>query len=133
MIKTAPFDVADYLDNPKVIAHYIREAFETGDIKLITRALGAVARARGMATVANRAGLSRENLYRALGEKKANPEFVTVLKVIDALDLQLTALPKGKRRRKAAQPQHETFRFSVPAPRGYRPRSMSSKPVAADR
>jgi probable addiction module antidote protein len=65
------------------------EAFKTGDAAFITLALGTVARARGMTQIARDAGMSRESLYRALGEK-GNPEFSTVLRVLQALGLRLT-------------------------------------------
>lgn len=56
----------------------------------ISRALGDIARARGMAQVARDAGLSRESLYKALGEN-GNPSFATVLKVARALGVRLNA------------------------------------------
>ena len=94
MAKAQDFNVADYLDSPETIADYLTEAFETGDIEFVARAIGAVARAQGMTEVAKAAGLSRENLYRALNAG-GNPEFGTVLKVLDALGVQLTAKPKA--------------------------------------
>lgn len=56
----------------------------------IARALGDIARARGMTQVARDAGLSRESLYKALG-KDGNPSFATVLKVARALGVRLHA------------------------------------------
>jgi probable addiction module antidote protein len=94
MARAKEFDAADYLDSPQAIADYLSEAFETGDEDIVTRALGAVARAHGMSAVAKDAGLSRENLYRALNSG-GKPEFGTVMKVLNALDVQLTAKPKA--------------------------------------
>lgn len=94
MVSTTPFDAADYLDNPEMIADYLTEAFESEDPALITKAIGAVARAKGMSGVAEDSGLSRENLYRALGGD-AKPEFATVLKVLHALGISLVAQPKA--------------------------------------
>lgn len=94
-VETRPFDAARYLDSDESIAAFMDEAFQTGDAAFITHCLGAVARARGMTEIARDAGLSRESLYRALGEK-GNPEFGTVLKVMRALGLRLatqTAAP----------------------------------------
>jgi probable addiction module antidote protein len=88
--KLAAFDAADYLDNPEMIAAYLTEAFESEDSGLIAKAIGAVARAQGMTDVAEKTGLSRENLYRALGGD-AKPEFATVLKVLHALGISLMA------------------------------------------
>lgn len=69
MAKESLFDAAEYLDSPEAVADYLSEAFESGDDKLIARALGAVARAKGMTEVANDPGLSRESLYRSLSEQ----------------------------------------------------------------
>ncbi|MFZ0526082.1 MAG: addiction module antidote protein [Xanthobacteraceae bacterium] len=93
MAKAKDFDVADYLDSPEAIAAYLSEAFATGDDDLIAQALGAVARVKGMTTVAKETGLNRENLYRALSEG-GKPELSTVMKVLDAFDVQLLAKPK---------------------------------------
>ena len=91
-----PFDAAGYLDSPEMIAAYINEALETEDASAIAVAIGTVARARGMSAVAEKAGLSRENLYRALGGD-AKPEFGTVIKVLHALGIDLVAQPQGSR------------------------------------
>lgn len=63
---------------------------EPDDIAGIARALGDIARARGMTQVAKDAGLSRESLYRALSAG-GNPSLATVLKVAKALGLRLRA------------------------------------------
>ena len=89
--KTRPFDPARYLDSGEAIAAFLDEAFKTGDAAFISHAFGIAARARGMTQIAKDAGLSRESLYRALGEG-GNPEFATVLKVAKALGLKLTAV-----------------------------------------
>jgi probable addiction module antidote protein len=97
MAKAKPFDAAEYLDSPEMIAAYLTEALESNDQALITKAIGNVARSRGMTEVAERAGVSRENLYRALrGDVK--PEFDTIIKVIHALGLNLVAQPKTLRK-----------------------------------
>ncbi|MGM5002410.1 addiction module antidote protein [Tardiphaga sp. 538_B7_N1_4] len=88
--KPALFDAADYLDSPEIVAAYLTEAFESEDPALIVKAIGTVARAQGMTDVAEKTGLSRENLYRALGGG-AKPEFATVLKVLHALGISLVA------------------------------------------
>jgi probable addiction module antidote protein len=89
-VKTTPFDAADYLRSDEACAEYITAAFETNDPAAVARAIGVVARARGMAEVARNAGLGRESLYRALSPK-GNPELETLLKVIKALGLELKA------------------------------------------
>jgi probable addiction module antidote protein len=104
MVKTAPFDPAEHLDNPEVIAHYLSEALATEDPEFIARAIGTVARAQGMTSVAREAGINRENLYRALGAG-AHPEFDTVIRVLRALGVQLEAKPKPQRRQAKPKPK----------------------------
>ncbi|MBE2899215.1 putative addiction module antidote protein [Pasteurellaceae bacterium 20609_3] len=85
---TSRFDIVDYLDDEQVIGEYLTQVLEDGDNDEFIRALGYVARARGMSEVAQRSGLGRENLYNALqGGRK--PRFDTVLRVLHALDLAL--------------------------------------------
>lgn len=90
--ETTVFDPAEFLENEEAISAYLTEALETTDPAFIADALGVVARAKGMKQIAEDAGLSRESLYRALSGK-GNPEFATVLKVISALGLRLSATP----------------------------------------
>jgi probable addiction module antidote protein len=93
MAKIEPFDAAEYLDSPEMIAAYLTEAFEEGDPAAIVLAIGAVARAMGMSSIAEKANVSRENLYRALGGD-AKPEFGTVIKVLHAMGMNLIAQPQ---------------------------------------
>ena len=86
--KTIPWDAAAYLKSDNDIAHYLEAVFEDGDPSLVAAALGDVARAKGMAQIAQAAGLGRESLYKALS-KEGNPEFATVVKVMQALGLKL--------------------------------------------
>src|ERR1700733_13024037 len=94
MAKTKPFDAAAYLNSSEAIAAYLSEAFETHDAAFITEALGTVARAQGMTSVAKDTGLSRENLYKSLSGD-GHPEFSTVMKVLDSFGVQLHAEPKA--------------------------------------
>ena len=103
MRKTTRFVAADYLDSEERQVAYITAALETGDADLVRDALGIVARARGMGEIAKNAGLNRESLYKALGET-GNPEFSTVMRIVRALGLTLSARPAAtgrtsKRRR----------------------------------
>jgi probable addiction module antidote protein len=77
------------LNTPKDVSDYLAEAFATSDPLIITQAIGTVARHRGMMLVAREAGLSRENLYRALSGGK-NPRLGTIIRVLNAFGLQLT-------------------------------------------
>ena len=88
-IKSEPYDSADYLNTPEAISAYLEDIFETENPVLISHALGTVARAKGMAEVARKTGLSRESLYKALSAD-GNPEFGTILKVMKALGLRLS-------------------------------------------
>jgi probable addiction module antidote protein len=92
MSKPRKFDPANYLDDEKAVAAYVRDALETGDVGFIADALGVAARARGMANIAQATGLSRESLYRALSAD-GNPRFATVLTVMAALGIKLSAEP----------------------------------------
>jgi probable addiction module antidote protein len=91
-VKTSTWDVAEHLRTPEEMAAYLdawlTEAPE--DVAGIARALGDIARAKGMSLVAKEAGLSRESLYRALSED-GNPSLATVLKVARALGVRLHA------------------------------------------
>jgi probable addiction module antidote protein len=91
-VVTMPFDVADCLRTPADTAAYLDAWLEEApeDAAGIARALGDIARAKGMAQVAKDSGLSRESLYKALGGK-GNPSFATVLKVAKALGVRLAA------------------------------------------
>lgn len=91
-VKTKVFDPAEYLENDEAIASYMTDALETGDPSFVADALGVVARARGMSDVARQASVSRESLYRALSAD-GNPEFGTVMRVMQALGLQLSVTP----------------------------------------
>ncbi len=92
MAKTTRFDAADYLDSEERQVTYITAALETGDADFVRDALGLVARARGMGEIAKNAGLNRESLYKALGES-GHPEFSTVMRLLGALGLTLSARP----------------------------------------
>lgn len=93
-VKTSTYDVAEHLRTPEEMAAYLDAWLEDApdDISGIARALGDIARARGMSLVAKEAGLSRESLYRALSAD-GNPSFATVLKVARALGMRLHAQP----------------------------------------
>jgi probable addiction module antidote protein len=87
--KTVPWKTEDHLETLEDIAAYLEAVFEDGDPELISYALGAVARSKGMTEIARRTGLGRQSLYKALSPQ-GRPEFATVLKVVQALGLKLT-------------------------------------------
>jgi probable addiction module antidote protein len=91
-IKTLPYDVTETLRTPYEMAAYLEACIEVadGDAAFIAKALGDIARAQGMTQIARQTGLSRESLYKALSGDRS-PSFDTVLKVISALGLKLSA------------------------------------------
>ena len=88
--KTQGWDAAEHLETEEDMAAYLEAALEEGDTALVAAALGDISRAKGMTEVAREIGLGRESLYKALSPD-GNPEFATVLKVVQALDLKLHA------------------------------------------
>lgn len=90
--ETTPYDVADHLRTPEEMAAYLEACMEEadGDAAFIAKALGDIARAKGMTQVARDTGLSRESLYKSLSGECV-PSFDTVIKVIRALGLKLRA------------------------------------------
>ena len=95
LTNTRPWDPAEYLETPDDVIAYLEAAFENGDPRVIAAAVGDVARSQGMTSVAARAGLGRESLYKALSSD-GNPGFATVLNVLAALDFRLYPLMKGQ-------------------------------------
>lgn len=89
-VKTRVWDAAEHLKSDEDIAAYLNAAFDEGDPALIAAALGDIARAKGMTAVARSAGLGRESLYKALSPE-GRPELATIMKVVQALGLKLTA------------------------------------------
>ncbi len=90
--KTRPYDAAEYLESETDVAAYLQAALEEGDPALVVHALGNIARARGISQIARATGLRRESLYKVLSPE-GNPEFATVLKVVTALGIRLSAEP----------------------------------------
>jgi probable addiction module antidote protein len=86
------FDPAEYLTSTGEMAAFITDALETNDSAYIAKAMGVVARAKGMADLAHMTGLSRESLYRSFSEK-GNPTLKTVMAVMKALDIDIVAKP----------------------------------------
>ncbi|MBF7142046.1 MULTISPECIES: addiction module antidote protein [Pseudomonas] len=84
------YDPASALTDPESIAVFMADAFETGDAGHIAKALGVVARAKGMTELARESGLSREMLYRSFSEK-GNPTLKTLLAVMKAVGVDMTA------------------------------------------
>jgi probable addiction module antidote protein len=91
-IKLYDYDLADGLKSNEAIEVFLADAFETGDASYIAKALGLVARAKGMTKIARETGLAREQLYRSLSEN-GNPTLETTIAVMKAIGFEMT----GKR------------------------------------
>lgn len=87
------YDPAKALDGPEAMAMFIADALHTGDTAYVANAMSVVARAKGMTALANETGLSQEQLYKSFSEG-SNPTLKTLLLVLRALDVDLTARPR---------------------------------------
>jgi probable addiction module antidote protein len=92
MTRLAPFDAADYLDDEETIAEYLTAALEDPNPDVFLASVRDIARARGMTQLAKDAGLGRESLYKALAPG-AKPRYDTMLKLLHALGVKLSATP----------------------------------------
>jgi len=88
--KLTTYDPAAALIDDEEIAAFMADAFETGDALYVAKALGVVARAKGMTEIARKTGLSREQLYRSFSEN-GNPTLKTTFAVMRALGIEMTA------------------------------------------
>ena len=91
-IETTRWDGTEYLDTPEAIAAYLEAAFEDGDPKVITHAIGNIARAKGMTQVAKETGVTRAGLYKALSTD-GDPRLTTLLGVFKSLGLTVSVHP----------------------------------------
>jgi probable addiction module antidote protein len=91
-IEVAPWDTAETLNTKERIAAYLEVALEDGDPEVLKVALGNIARSKGMAEIAEKAGVNRQSLYRALSPE-GNPSLSTLTAVIKALGLRLHIEP----------------------------------------
>ncbi|CAN5349410.1 putative addiction module antidote protein [soil metagenome] len=88
-LKTTPFDPATYLESEEDVVAFLDAAMEDGDAAHIARALGVVARSKGMTEIARRTGVGRQALYGALSNE-GNPTLETLTAVLAALGLRLS-------------------------------------------
>jgi probable addiction module antidote protein len=89
MVKLKAFDPSVFLDDDEVIAEYLTAALEDPNPDVFLAALGNVAKARGMSSIAEESGLGRESLYKALAPG-AKPRYDTMLKVLHSLGVKLS-------------------------------------------
>ena len=83
-LKTTRFDIQDHLQSPEDRAAYLAAALEEGDTEFIVQALNDISRSIGMTEVARAAGVTREGLYKSLGEN-GDPKLSTLLGVLNAI------------------------------------------------
>ena len=89
----ADWDASDFLDDDEIVVEYLRAALEEDDPEFFIRALGNVARAKGMTSIAERAQLGRQSLYKALSGER-DPRVGTLMRVLDAMGVKLTVMAK---------------------------------------
>ncbi len=91
-IRLSKWDSAEYLKTDEDMVGYLEACLDEAgdDAAFIAKALGTIARAKGMTQLANETGLGRESLYKALSGE-GNPSFATILKVMSALGIKLHA------------------------------------------
>ena len=88
------FDVIDFLDSDEALVEYLNAALAENDPKYFAKALGNVARAKGMSSISEVSGVGRQSLYRALSEE-GNPRIDTLFKILEALDIRLAITASG--------------------------------------
>lgn len=86
-VTISKLDISELLVDDEVIASFLKEILKDDDDEMFYAALGHIAKAKGMTAIAEKAGLNRENLYKAFSGKK-DPQFSTVHKLINAIGLE---------------------------------------------
>jgi probable addiction module antidote protein len=87
-LEITQFDIAQYLDDKEVIAEYLSQILDDGDIDELLEALGNIAKAKGMSQIAKETGLGRESLYKTF-HKGTKPKFDTIMKVMDSFGVKM--------------------------------------------
>lgn len=129
-LHTSRFDVGRYLAGDEVMANYLTDCFEEGGTALFLKAIGEVARARGMSELANRTGLTRASLYKALAED-GNPAFDTLARVLDTLGFRLCVVANAPASPAARDKRSESNRVRVmQTPVAYGVRAVAKVPAS---
>lgn len=89
------FEISDYLEDPQVIVSYLNTLLEEGTSDELIVALGHITKAIGMTKIAEKTGMSRPSLYKALSEG-AKPQFETIHKVLKAIGGQIQVKVSGE-------------------------------------
>lgn len=90
MTKLTTFDVSEYLDSKDMIAEYLSQVLQDGDMNELLEAIGNIAKAKGMSQIAKDTGLGRESLYKTFSAD-SKPRFETIMKVLDSFGVKLQA------------------------------------------
>jgi len=90
MTKLTTFDVSQYLDSKEMIAEYLSQVLQDGDMNELLEAIGNIAKAKGMSQIAKDTGLGRESLYKTFSSG-SKPRFETIMKVLDSFGVKLQA------------------------------------------
>ena len=91
MNKLTTFDISQYLDSKEMIAEYLSQVLEDGDMDELLDAIGNIAKAKGMSQISKDTGLGRESLYKTF-QAGAKPRFETIMKVLNSFDIKLKAV-----------------------------------------
>ncbi len=91
-METSKFDLANYLDSEEMIAEYLNTVLEDGDSSDLIIAIGHIAKSIGMTKIAEKTGMSRPSLYKALSDG-SKPQFETIMKVLKAIGGQINVKP----------------------------------------
>ena len=112
MTEITDFEVSDYLDTEEKIADYLSSIIEDKDWALLMRAIGDVAKARGMTNISKETGLGRESLYKAFNSN-TQPKFDTVVRVLDALDIDIKFSSKKRETDNNSKPIRSSKRLAA--------------------
>jgi len=82
-----------FRDNPEAIAQYLNDSLEKSQLQPVLTALDKILRAQNVQAVARESGMRRDKLYRTFGGE-VDPTLGRVLKLLDALNIRLVAVPR---------------------------------------
>jgi probable addiction module antidote protein len=87
------WDTAEFLETRESVMAYLEAVLEEKDPSLLLKAIGNIARSKGMVKLARELKLDRAGLYESFSPK-GNPSFTTVVKVLDNLGFELNITQK---------------------------------------
>ena len=106
-VKFSKFEVSDYLNDDEIISEYLMLTLKKNDPELILSALSDIAKAKGMSKIAEKSGLGRESMYKAL-RPGAKPRFETIMKIIHALGFTLQVQSPSPKAVADEKPEYKT-------------------------